>query len=222
MSYLEIHKVRKRFRGCDFAHLDDVSLNVSKNTVVSLFGRNGSGKSTFFKILFGTMKAQRAEISIDDEVYIASQNIIDRQISYLPQAGFLPRHLRVRNAILCFFQDQEEMNKIFHAPKIAEIDKKIIGDLSEGQRKYLELLLVLNLPHPITLLDEPFSMVEPLYKEVIKDLILKVANEKTIIISDHYFQDVLEIAAENYVLSNGKIKKVDGIKELRDFAYLPA
>jgi ABC-type lipopolysaccharide export system ATPase subunit len=92
--------------------------------------------------------------------------------------------------------------------------------LSMGERRYLELLLVAHLPHPFLLLDEPFSMIEPLYKEEIKKFLLSLKAKKGILLTDHYYQDVLNVADRNFVLSNGLLKIVQNREDLKKQGYI--
>ena len=89
-----------------------------------------------------------------------------------------------------------------------------------GQKRYLELLLVAHLPHPFLMLDEPFSMIEPLYKEVIQEFLISLKAKKGILLTDHYYTDVLKISDRNLVLVNGVSPLVQEEADLRDFGYL--
>ena len=88
--------------------------------------------------------------------------------------------------------------------------------MSLGELRYLELLIVGNLNHSFLLLDEPFSMIEPLYKDVIKDLLLQLKQTKGIILTDHYYRDVLQVTNRNFVIKNGEkfeiLTKADFVK----------
>lgn len=65
----------------------------------------------------------------------------------------------VRDIIPVFFEDGEDQDKIFYAPLVGDFEKRKIGELSMGERRYFELLLISNLDHPFLMLDEPFSMI---------------------------------------------------------------
>lgn len=86
--------------------------------------------------------------------------------------------MKVRQVIPLFFAKEEEQDKVFYDPQVSGFDHQKVGHLSLGQRRYLELLLIGNLKHPFLLLDEPFSMIEPLYLERIKYFLLKLKKDK--------------------------------------------
>lgn len=200
--------------------LNDLRLELQTGTIKGLFGRNGSGKSTLLKILFGTLKNSAIQMVIDGKP-VAQQEIIPlKKIAYLPQAPFLPKRLTVRNLLPMVFRDVALQELIFYRKGIAAFEKTPIGKLSIGQRKYLELLILSYMEHPFLLLDEPFSMVAPLYKEEIKKLLEEIKLFKGIIITDHYYHDVFEVSTHNWVLKNASLFEVHTETDLQRYDYL--
>lgn len=193
------------------AILKDINLDCRVGEIVGIFGRNGTGKSTLLKLIFGTVKANSIHISINSKNISQKDIIPSKKIAYLPQDSFLPKEKRVRDIIPMFFPKGDDQDKIFYSPKIYSIEKIKVGHLSLGQLRYLELLLISNLNHQFILLDEPFSMIEPLYKDVIKDLLREVKKEKGIMLTDHYYNDVLEITDRSFILKDAQ--KIDIIDE---------
>lgn len=197
-------------------------INFACNTgdIIAIFGRNGSGKSTLLKILFGTLKANSVNLQIDERT-IVKISTADRHIAYLPQDPFLPKDLKVKNIIEMYFPDGDMQNKIFYSPLIHKIENQKIGTLSLGEQRYLEFLLIINLNNPFIILDEPFSMIEPLYKDAIKELIRKHRKYKGFIITDHYYLDVLDVANKKMILKEGALYAVKDEEDLIEFGYLP-
>ena len=103
---------------------------------------------------------------------------------------------------------------------MTEIAKQRVSELSMGQRRYLEVLIIGNLNHPFLLLDEPFSMVEPLFKELIHDFLISLKVTKGILLTDHYYDDVWKLADRKLVLKNGKLEQVKELQELVAAGYL--
>ena len=89
-----------------------------------------------------------------------------------------------------------------------------------GQLRYLELLIIGNLEHQFLMLDEPFSMIEPLYKDVIKELLLKLKETKGIILTDHYYDDVLQVTDRNFILKDAIKIEIKNREDLYKFEYL--
>ena len=218
MSRLEVSGVNKAFGKRQI--LDNFSISFKTGEIIGLFGRNGSGKSTLLKAMIGTLKPDSIQMTYDGKELKPSEVIPQQKIGILPQETFLPKELKVRDVIPLMFQKGENQDKIFYAPGVAAFDDKKVGKLSAGQLKYLELLLLVHLPHPFLLLDEPFSLVEPQYIERIKELLLSLRSNKGLVITDHYYRDVLEISTRSYVIKNGRSFPVEAEKDLIEHEYL--
>lgn len=199
--------------------ISDISFTCKTAEILGVFGKNGSGKSTLLKTIYGTLNANSINISIDGKS-ISPKNIIpSKLISYLPQGSFLPKELKVRHAIPLFYKGDKQ-DKIFYAPRVSSFENKKTGQLSMGELRYLETLLIAHLGHPFLLLDEPFSMVEPLFKELIKELFLELKSKKGIIVTDHYYRDVLEITDRNFLLRESKKIDINNTSDLTTNGYL--
>ena len=146
--------------------LDKAELKCPSGEITAIFGRNGSGKSTLMKILFGTLVPQSTYMEIDDLPVDPAHVRSRKLIAFLPQQTFLPLNTRVRDLIPIYFDESDQQNEVFYAPNMASFHNKFVRNLSMGQRRYVELLLISNLDHPVIILDEPFSMIEPAYKEM--------------------------------------------------------
>jgi ABC-type lipopolysaccharide export system ATPase subunit len=119
-----------------------------------------------------------------------------------------------------YFYSQEKQDKVFYNPGIAKITAKYIRDLSLGELRFFEVILVGCLDHKFLLLDEPFSMIEPLYKDAIKDFLETLKATKGIILTDHYFDDVLQTTTKNMVIAEGKSSDVVSKEDLIKMKYL--
>ncbi len=200
--------------------LDAISLELAQGQIVSLFGRNGCGKSTLLQILFGVCKADTLDIRYNDQKLTPKFLIKSQILGCLPQHGFLPKSMKVRDVIPLFHPQSETQDRIFYDQHIPKIAHQKIGALSLGQARYLEVILLLYLPHQFLLLDEPFSMIEPRYKEAIKEILVSLKAKKGMLITDHYYQDVLDISDRNLVLDKGKLHQAPNIKALQELGYL--
>lgn len=218
MSRLEVIEASKSFGKKQV--LNRASLSCEKGEIIGLFGRNGSGKSTLLKCILGTVKADSIRIQKDREEIKPSEVISRQLIGFLPQDTFLPKEMKVRNVIPLVFPKGEDQDRIFYSPGVAAFDGKIVGKLSAGQLKYLEVLLLAHLPHPFLLLDEPFSMVEPQSIELVKKLLLSLKATKGLLITDHYYRDVLEVSGRSLVLQKAKLFEVKNEADLAAHEYL--
>ncbi len=199
--------------------LADASIQCKTGEVIGIFGRNGSGKSTLFKILFGTLKPDHLSLYLDGN--LSEENAKPNAfIGYHPQEIMLPQNSKVRDLILIYIRNAESQNKVYYAPGIHDMLTRKVRNLSLGQQRYLQFILLLNLNHHFILLDEPFSMIEPLYKNLIKEQIIENKALKGFIITDHYYLDVLEISDKITLIKNGEIVTILDVEELKALEYL--
>ena len=218
MERLQLYSASKSFGKKEV--VKEVFFSVHRGELLGLFGRNGSGKSTLLKLLFGTLKADQISFSIDGDAIKPSEVIPKQLISYLPQNPFLPKLLKVRDVIPLFHPSEAKQDVVFYDPHIASMTHKEISTLSLGELKYFEVVLLSHLPHPFMMLDEPFSMLEPLHKERLKEFLHNLKQQKGIIVTDHYYHDVLEITDNNIVLKDGIAHNASTEEDLKKFEYL--
>lgn len=218
MYDLIIHSLLKSFKTKTV--LKDVSLKCETGRILGLFGRNGSGKSTLIKILTGHVKADAMVVSVNNQLLKSSGNR-SGIFAYLPQGNFIPGGLKLSEVIQIYHQDERIQKEILYDKMIAQLMDQRISSLSLGERRYFEVVLLAKLKQPFLLLDEPFSMVEPLYRESLKEILLKEKHHKGIIITDHYFQDVLAISDHHILLKEGKSIPVINKEDLVINNYLP-
>ncbi|MFD2937498.1 ATP-binding cassette domain-containing protein [Spirosoma flavum] len=218
--HLAIDKLEKSFGKRAILKLNKLDLQTGET--VGIFGRNGSGKSTLMKILFGTMRATASSLYLDTVPFDPATTIARKLIAYLPQHSFLPGGFKVRDIIPLVIADGEAQNRVFYSPGIASFENQRIGSLSMGQLKYLEFLLVAYLDHPFLLLDEPFSMIDPLYHQVIKEVIGSLKASKGILVTDHYYENVWAVTNRHYILVDGLLLPIETKEELTKHGYLPS
>ncbi|WP_241780988.1 ATP-binding cassette domain-containing protein [Cochleicola gelatinilyticus] len=215
---LQLYKVHKSFG--TKAIVTDVSFSLKTGEILGLFGRNGSGKSTLLKLIFGTLKADEIMLQLNKVSIAPSEVIKNKHIAYLPQHPFLPNAMRVRDVIPLFFSEEKYQDAIFYDPVIATFTARRIGELSHGQRKYFEVVLLGTLPHPFLFLDEPFSMLEPLQIQSVKEFLRKLQPTKGILITDHYYTEVLDVTTKNIIISEGVSHAITSTEDLKKFKYL--
>lgn len=185
--------------------LEEAGFDINAGEVVGILGSNGSGKSSLLQVLFGTVKAQNITVSYNEQPFTISKNRQNRIFGYLPQDPFLFNNITVNETIHTWFPDHKDQDRLPYEPLIHAINKKRIGSLSMGERRFLECMLVINLEQPVLLLDEPFSALAPLQIERAIDFIKERCAHKAVFITDHYYEHVLKIADRTLLLKDAKL-----------------
>jgi len=217
VNKLEVDSLLKSFG--DKTVLTDIWLQCVPSEVIGLLGRNGCGKSTLLKIIFGSLRAEQQFIRADGKPMTA---LTDRMgyISYLPQEGFLPPFVRVRSALKLFLKN-EAKNTTDSFPFLLPLLQTRVGRLSHGERRLLEIILILNTPGRYVLLDEPFNGLSPLQKDNVSEIIRATGKHKGIIITDHDYRHVQALATRLLLMHDGGLKQITDTESLAGGLYLP-
>lgn len=216
-SLLEIDSVIKSY---DLNQvLTDIYLKCETGDIIGILGRNGSGKSTLLKILFGTLGADSKFIRIDGQI---SNNPyrIKETICYLPQFNFLPKYLTVEKAAQLYI-GPSSLSAFLDDERLSPFRKYKVSKLSGGEQRYFEVKLVLNVNSKFVLLDEPFNGASPILIEKIKEMIISASQHKGIILTDHDYRNVLDVAKRFCLIYDGGIKKTQNIEDIITWGYLP-
>jgi len=216
-NLLEIDSVVKTFDM--HVVLTDIYLKCQTGDIIGMLGRNGTGKSTLMKILFGTLNADRKFIRIDGKVYNQPYKTIN-EICYLPQDPFLPKYMSIEKTIELYLGENQVAN-FMDDSILQKLNTSKISHLSGGELRYLEIKLLLNTDCKFLLLDEPFNGVSPILVGEIKKLILKTSEFKGIILTDHDYRNVLDVANQFCLIYDGGIKRITDKQELVRWGYIP-
>jgi lipopolysaccharide export system ATP-binding protein len=215
-SILEIDSVMMSFNGRNI--LSDIYLKCETGDIIGLLGRNGCGKSTLLKILFGTLKSDHKFIRIDGKIY-DKLFLTPDLVSYLPQHNFIPGNISVKKAADLYL-DQQDVDLFFHDDLIGKLRSNKVNSLSGGELRYLEIKLLLSLPSKFILLDEPFNGVAPVMVERLKPMIAQQSATKGIILTDHDYNNVLDVANKYCLVREGTIKNIETKSDLVHYQYL--
>ena len=198
--------------------LSSVYMKCETGKIIGLMGRNGSGKSSLMKTVFGSLKNTDQSIRVNGFPLIGNYQK-DKFISYLPQEIFIPSRLTVASSLEYYDLSSENLTDYF--PDFKILLSNTVTSLSGGHLRLLESFLILKSPHSFCLLDEPFSGLMPLHIESIKDLIVQAKSTKGIILSDHLYRHTMEMADDIYLLANAKTYLIKDREELVFRGYLP-
>ena len=195
----------------------DVFLRCETGKVLGLLGRNGCGKTCLMKAVYGELKLRDQYVGIDGKVLLTSERRPE-DMRYLPQHDFIPSGLSVKRVFGDFGVDFERFVTDF--PEFEQDYRKRIKAFSSGERRIIEAYLILTSETKFCLLDELFSFLMPLHVQKMKEIIRREKATKGILITDHYFEDVMEVSDELFVLRGGKTWKVNERTDLELLQYI--
>lgn len=213
---LEIDSVRHRFG--DFRLLKGAYFRVRPHEVHAILGRNGCGKSTFFRIAMGEIRAEQKFLRVNGHPVRALYQY-PGMIGYLSQRNFLPGHLRV-DTLCRRFVGPQKAKDVLAVPRLARLQKSKIRELSGGEQRLLSLRLVLALEREFYFLDEPFSELEPLFKAEASAWIQDTARQKAVILTDHDYRQVLALKPRLHLMQHGEIRELADWQDLKQHYLL--
>ncbi len=197
--------------------LDNVSLNIQNGKIIGLLGPNGSGKTTFIKIINGLLRPTSGRMLINgSEPGVETK----KQVAYLPDNSYLNSWMTVEQIIDMFTDFYEDFR-----PKLAYEMLDRLGikpsaklkSLSKGNKEKVCLILVMSRNALLYVLDEPIAGVDPATRDYVISTIINNYNpEASVLISTHLISDIEQVLDEVIFISNGKIimqKSVDEIRE---------
>ena len=199
--------------------LQDVYLRCETGAATGLIGRNGSGKSCLLKIIFGSLRGSFHSVRVDGRYVVRAHEESDL-LAFLPQNGFAMNYLTGTGLASIFRLNSDAIDYLRSIDSVDRHFDQKIGELSAGLKKLIEVLIVLHMPRKFILLDEPFSFLSPILVEEVIRAIGRQAGHKGILLTDHLYRHVLEVCDRHYLLTNGNLRTVTDLAELKRYGYL--
>ena len=195
--------------------LNNVNLSIETGKIIGLLGPNGSGKTTFIKLLNGLLKPTEGEIFIDGKnPGVETKKIV----AYLPDKNYLDNSKTVKAILQLFadFYDDFDLERAQNMLKDLGIDiTRRFKLLSKGMKEKVQLILVMCRRAKLYLLDEPIAGVDPAARDYILNTVIKNYNrEATVIISTHLIADVEKVLDEAIFISKGEILLYQDVKSI--------
>ncbi|EPM7940616.1 thiamine ABC transporter ATP-binding protein [Vibrio alginolyticus] len=200
-------------------------LTIEQGQIVSLMGPSGAGKSTLLALVAGFIHPDRGDICVDGESIVRKEPYL-RPFSMLFQEHNLFAHLSVRDNIglglhpgLKLTVDQNrQIEQAAQQVGVAEYLDRLPEHLSGGQRQRVALARCFVQPHPMWLLDEPFSALDPVLREEMLSLVKTLAAERgiTVLMVTHHLNDAKAIASHFVFVADGKVEAAGDMSALSE------
>lgn len=196
--------------------LNNVNTQISGGKVVGILGPNGSGKTTFLKLIQGYLKPSKGKITVfDHEVGRETK----AKVSYLPDKPFIPTDYKIREARDLYqkFFDDFNLKKFDDLINLMQLDvESKVSDLSKGMSEKFHLALILSRDADIFVIDEPIAGVDLLARDMIMNAIFSnISEDKLLIITTHLIDEMESLFDEVIFISKGEIILQSNAEELR-------
>lgn len=217
---LDIRNLRKQFS--DQKAVDDISFGIERGSIFGLLGPNGAGKTTLLRMITGIFYPDAGSILLDGKPFNPLLDV--GRIGYMPEERGLYKKMKIGEQALYLARlkglpRKEAMERIhtwFVKFQMESWWNKKVEDLSKGMSQKLQFVTTVLHEPDIIILDEPFSGLDPVNANLIKDEIFRLAQEgRTIIFSTHRMEQVEEIC-DHIILVNKGRKILDGtVRQVR-------
>lgn len=215
---LQVQDLHKSFDGREVLH--GISFSIASGKALGLLGRNGAGKSTTIRILMDVFKADCGAMSMDGKVFHAK----DYNIGYLPEeTGLYPKKKISEQLIylatlrgLSRTAAKTNFKKWMKRLGITEYENRVLDTLSKGNQQKVQLAQTLMCDPDIVILDEPFSGLDPVNSQILKEVVQEqIQLGKLVIFSSHQMNYVEEFCEDIVILHHGDVVLQGNLKQIK-------
>lgn len=217
---IEINNLVKKYG--DHVAVDDLSLTVEPGKIYGFLGPNGAGKSTTMNIITGYLGATSGEVKINGHDIFKEPEEAKKSIGYLPEIPPLYVDMTVRE-YLDFVAESKKLEKslrkryveeAMETTGITDVANRMIRNLSKGYRQRVGFAqAILGYPE-IIILDEPTVGLDPKQIIEIRELIRKLGEKHTVILSSHILTEISAVCDHVFIISKGKLVASDATENL--------
>ena len=201
----------------DFMAVDDLSFEIDEGHVYGFLGQNGAGKSTTMNIMTGCLSATEGKITIGGHDIFEDPETAKKLIGYLPEQPplymnetpleylqFVGEAKGIKGAEL-----RRQIETVIEQTGIAHVKNRLISTLSKGYKQRVGVAQALLGNPKVSILDEPTVGLDPIQIIEIRDLIRKLGETHTVILSSHILSEVQAICEQVLIISKGKLVAFD-------------
>lgn len=201
--------------------VNNVSLNIQRNSVYGLLGPNGAGKSTILKMIVGILKPSSGSIEMDGHTWSrADLQDIGALIEMPPLYENLTAYENLKVRTLALGLPNTRIDEVLHIVDLTDTGKKKAGHFSLGMKQRLGIALALLSSPKLLILDEPTNGLDPIGIQELRELIRSFpAHGITVILSSHILSEVEQIADHIGIIAAGKLgyeNKIDKNADLEE------
>lgn len=215
---LEVKNLSKSFMETEVLH--GISFSIESGKALGLLGRNGAGKTTTIRILMDVFKANSGGILLNNKPF----NPRNHQIGYLPEErGLYPKKKVLEQLVyLAMLKGMNKKDATKSSKKwlenlgVSEYEDRKLETLSKGNQQKVQLAQTLTCNPDIVILDEPFSGLDPVNSQILKDVITELIKEnKLVIFCSHQMGYVEEFCEEIAIINKGDVVLSGNLKSIK-------
>lgn len=215
---LELKDIKKSFEDKEILH--GISFSVESGRALGLLGRNGAGKTTTIRIIMDVFRANSGEVLLDGEKF----NPTGSEVGYLPEErGLYPKKTVYDQMVYLAMlrglnkkQADANTRKWLARLEVSEYEKRKLDTLSKGNQQKVQLAATLVADPDIVILDEPFSGLDPVNSQILKDVIRElIAEGKIVIFSSHQMSYVEEFCEDIVIINHGEVALSGNLDEIK-------
>lgn len=218
---IKIEKLTKKFG--EITAVDDVSFEIRDGEVLGLLGPNAAGKTTTMRVITGFIAPTAGTIKVDGLDVREDGLEIRRKIGYLPEAVPLYGEMKVHEYLRFIAevrgvkkrQVRERIDKMVEVCGLSKVIRQEISELSKGYRQRVGLAQAMIHDPEILILDEPTSGLDPNQIAEIRELIKKLGEKKTVVLSTHILSEVQATCNRVVIINDGRIVASGTTEELQ-------
>ncbi len=223
-SMIKIEGLKKRYG--DFHAVENVDLEIKKGEVFGFLGPNGAGKTTTIKSILGLINPTEGNIHVMGRSVRKERREALLGVGYLPEYMNLYSNLTGRETLEFFAKlrnaPKGEVDRLLRQVGMQEAADKKIGEYSKGMAQKIALAQALVGNPPLLILDEPTSGLDPTAITMVKRLVQDYTDKGgTVFFSSHILPNVQEVADRVGIISDGKLRAIDSVDNLRDKLDIP-
>jgi ABC-2 type transport system ATP-binding protein len=220
MNILSLRHVVKEYG--NYKAANDVTFDIPKGKIFGMLGPNGAGKTTLIRIITSITAADSGEVFIDGEKLSGHH---PGQIGYMPEERGLYKKMKVGEQLMYLAQlkglnertAKQQLNKWLEKFAITDWWNKKIEELSKGMQQKVQFIATVVHDPKLIILDEPFSGLDPINANLIKDEIYELSQKGTsIIFSTHRMEQVEEICEQIVLINKGRVILNGDVKEIKN------
>lgn len=190
--------------------LDNINITIKEGEIYGIIGNNGAGKSTLLKLICGFTNLTAGEISISPNLISKKSNVgclIEKPGLFLDMTAY--ENIKAKALFLNLKYSKKDIQDLIKLVGLEEVGKKRVRAFSMGMKQRLGIAIALVGNPKLLILDEPINGLDPQGIKEIRQLILKLHNEKdiTFMISSHILDELAKVATRFCIIHKGKIIK---------------